>query len=58
MPTLTTHALSQVLALTQHIEAAGRLQISRRTIFGFLAIVFVVGGLVGFFIGKAFGRRS
>ncbi|MDT7775080.1 MAG: hypothetical protein QOC67_4004, partial [Pseudonocardiales bacterium] len=21
-------------------------------------IVFVVGGLVGFFIGKAFGRRS
>jgi hypothetical protein len=55
---LTTHALSQVLALTQHIEAAGLLQIVRRTIFGFLAIVFVVGGLVGFFIGKAFGRRS
>lgn len=55
---LVTHALPHVLAMTEHLEAAGILQIIRRTLLGFLAIVFLLGGLVGFFIGKAFGRRT
>ncbi|HEY2203399.1 MAG TPA: hypothetical protein VGH99_02825 [Pseudonocardia sp.] len=55
---IVTHAMTDVLALTEHIQAAGFLQTLRRAVFGFLAIVFVLGGLVGFFIGKAFGSRS
>jgi hypothetical protein len=56
---IVTHALPQVLAMTEHLEAAGGfLQTLRRAVLGFLAVVFVLGGLVGFFIGKAFGRRS
>jgi hypothetical protein len=55
---IVTHALPQVLAMTEHLEAASFLQVIQRTVLGFLAIVFVLGGLVGFFIGKAFGRRT
>ncbi len=55
---IVTHAMTQVLAITEHVEAANFLQIVRRTIFGFLAVVFVIGGLIGFFVGKAFGRRG
>ncbi|HEY4007090.1 MAG TPA: hypothetical protein VGM60_18155 [Pseudonocardia sp.] len=55
---IVTHAMSQVLALSDHLQAAGILQTIRRAIFGFLAIIFVIGGIVGFFIGKAFGRRG
>ncbi|HEX4362270.1 MAG TPA: hypothetical protein VH141_32355 [Pseudonocardia sp.] len=54
---IAMHTANQLLALTQHVEAAGLLQTIRRAIFAFLAIVFLIGGLVGFFIGKAFGGR-
>jgi hypothetical protein len=49
---------TQLLAMSQHVEAAGFLQIIKRTVLGFLAIVFFIGGLIGFFNGKAFGKRG
>jgi hypothetical protein len=51
------YALAQVVALNEHIEAANFLKIVRDAVFGFLAIVFVIGGLLGFFLGRAVGRR-
>lgn len=51
------HTMDQVLALQSHFEAAGVMRTIGKAIFGFLAAVFVVGGLIGFFIGKAFGGR-
>lgn len=46
----------------QHAEAANFLQKLGKAIFGFLAGIFVVGALVGlaigFFIGRAVGRKN
>lgn len=44
--------------MTEHVEAASLLQHVRNFILGVFAVVFFLGGLVGFFIGKAFGRRG
>jgi hypothetical protein len=54
---LVTHVLAQIAFAADHIEAAGLLQTIRRAVLGFLLFVFLLGGLVGFFIGRAFGRR-
>jgi hypothetical protein len=51
------YALAQVVALNEHIDAANFLKIVRDAVLGFLAIVFVIGGLLGFFLGRAVGRR-
>lgn len=58
------HMLAHQLLLvtTDHLMAAGFLQTLRRAVVAFLAVVFVVGllagGLVGFFLGRAVGRRG
>lgn len=44
--------------MTQHVEAAGIMQVIKRAVLGFLAVVFFMGGLIGFFIDKAFGKRG
>ena len=49
---------TQLLTLSAHLEAAGVLRTIGHAVFGLLAVVFLIGGLVGFFIGKAFGGRS
>lgn len=54
----TMNHMDHLLAMTDQIQAAGIMQTIRRAIFGFLAVVFFLGGLVGFFIGKAFGKRG
>lgn len=51
------HTMDHILALHSHLEAAGVMRTIGKAIFGFLAAVFVVGGLIGFFIGKAFGSK-
>lgn len=48
----------QLLAMSAQLEAAGLLRTLGHAVLGVLAAVFVVGGLIGFFIGKAFGGRS
>lgn len=55
---LVASTAHQLLALSTHLEAAGIMRSIGHAIFGFLAAVFVIGGLIGFFIGKAFGGRS
>lgn len=50
-------ALDQLAQVHQHLEAIDILRTARNAIVGFLAFVFVLGGLVGFFIGRAFGNR-
>lgn len=57
------HAPQAVLAdPVQHAEAANFLQKLGKAIFGFLAGIFVVGALVGlaigFFVGRAVGRKN
>ncbi|MBW0101362.1 hypothetical protein [Pseudonocardia sp. KRD291] len=57
------HASHAVLAdAAQHTEAAGFLQKLGKAVFGFLAGIFIVGALVGlaigFFVGRAVGRKS
>jgi hypothetical protein len=51
-----------LLVTTDHLMAAGFLQTLRRAVVAFLAVVFVVGllagGLLGFFLGRAVGRRG
>jgi membrane protein YqaA with SNARE-associated domain len=50
-----------LLVTTDHFMAAGLLQTVRRAVVAFLAMVFGVGllagGLLGFFLGRAVGRR-
>ena len=50
-----------LLVTTDHLIAAGILQTLPRAVVAFLAAVFAVdllaGGLVGFFLGRAAGRR-
>ena len=51
-----------IYALTHGIDAAQFVQADflrtvRNAVVGFLLIVFLLGALVGFFIGRAFGRR-
>lgn len=53
-----THTALQLLALSTHLEAAGVMRTIGHAVLGLFAVVFVVGGLIGFFIGKATGRRS
>ncbi len=53
----------QLLLVTiDHLMAAGFLQTLRRAVVAFLAVVFAVGllagGTVGFFLGRAVGRRG
>lgn len=51
-----------LLVTTDHLMAAGILQTLRRAVVAFLALVFGVGllagGLLGFFLGRAVGRRG
>ena len=51
-----------LLVITDHLVVAGFLQTLRRAVVAFLAVVFAVGllagGLVGFFLGRAVGRRG
>jgi hypothetical protein len=51
-----------LLVTTDHLMAAGFLQTVRRAVVAFLAMVFGVGllagGLLGFFLGRAVGRRG
>ncbi|HEY6425047.1 MAG TPA: hypothetical protein VIY28_17765 [Pseudonocardiaceae bacterium] len=51
----------QLLATADHLIAAGFLQTLRRAIGAFLAVVFgiglLAGGLMGYFVGRAAGRR-
>jgi membrane protein YqaA with SNARE-associated domain len=51
-----------LLVTSDHLIAAGLLQTLRRAVVAFLAMVFAVGllsgGLVGFFVGRAVGRRG
>ncbi len=51
-----------LLVITDHLMAAGFLQTLRRAVVAFLAVVFAVGllagGLLGFFLGRAAGRRG
>jgi membrane protein YqaA with SNARE-associated domain len=50
-----------LLVTTDHFMVAGLLQTVRRAVVAFLAMVFGVGllagGLLGFFLGRAVGRR-
>jgi membrane protein YqaA with SNARE-associated domain len=51
-----------LLVTADHLMAAGFLQTLRRAVVAFLAVVFAVGllagGLLGFFLGRAVGRRG
>jgi hypothetical protein len=51
-----------LLITTDHLMAAGILQTLRRAVVAFLAMVFAVGllagGTLGFFLGRAAGRRE
>lgn len=51
-----------LLVTTDYLMAAGFLQTVRRAVVAFLAMVFGVGllagGLLGFFLGRAVGRRG
>jgi len=51
-----------LLVTTDHLMAAGFLQTLRRAVVAFLAVVFAVGlpagGTLGFFLGRAAGRRG
>ncbi|HEY1971717.1 MAG TPA: hypothetical protein VGH89_27425 [Pseudonocardia sp.] len=51
------HTAQHLLDLSTQLQAAGIMRTIGHAIFGFLAVVFVVGGLIGFFIGRATGRR-
>jgi membrane protein YqaA with SNARE-associated domain len=66
-PPLVTHAVRMLahqllLVTTDHLMAAGFLQTVRRAVVAFLAVVFAVGllagGTLGFFLGRAAGRRG
>jgi hypothetical protein len=55
---ILTHAASQgLLLIHQHLQAADILRTLRNAVVGFLAVVFILGGIVGFLIGRLFGRR-
>jgi len=51
-----------LLVTTDHLMTAGFLQTLRRAVVAFLAVVFAVGlltgGTLGFFLGRAAGRRG
>jgi len=51
-----------LLITTDHLMSAGILQTLRRAVVAFLAMVFAVGllagGTLGFFLGRAAGRRE
>ena len=51
-----------LLVTTDPLMAAGFLQTLRRAVVAFLAVVFTVGllagGTLGFFLGRAAGRRG
>jgi hypothetical protein len=47
-----THLTADVVALTQYIDAAGLLQTLRNAVLVFLLIVFLIGLMLGFFIGR------
>ena len=51
-----------LLVTTDHLMAAGVLQTLRRAVVAFLAVVFAIGlltgGTLGFFLGRAAGRRG
>jgi hypothetical protein len=60
---MTTHyALTQALAAAQEIEARGFLgtvgRIAAATILFFVTIGFIVGLILGIFIGRATARRG
>lgn len=59
---MLAHQLLLVLVTTDHLMAAGFLQTLRRAVVAFLAVVFAVGllagGTLGFFLGRAAGRRG
>jgi hypothetical protein len=54
---IVTSTATQLLALSTHLEAAGVLRTVGHAVFVIFAVVFVFGGLIGFFIGRATGRR-
>ncbi|WP_188316892.1 hypothetical protein [Solihabitans fulvus] len=51
------HMITQVDALSQHLEARGILSAIGNAILVVLLVVLLIGVLIGFFIGRAFGRR-
>ena len=55
-------AYQLLLVTTDHLMAAGVLQTLRRAVVAFLAVVFAIGlltgGTLGFFLGRAAGRRG
>lgn len=55
---ILTHVLSQMVPMShQYLEAADLLHSIRNAVVGFLVVVFILGGIVGFLIGRLFGRR-
>jgi ABC-type nitrate/sulfonate/bicarbonate transport system permease component len=59
---MTHYALTQAALVAQDIEAKGFLgtvgKIAAATIIFFVGVGFVVGLILGIFIGKAMGRRK
>jgi hypothetical protein len=55
---IMAHALTHALALPDYVQAAGFLQTIKNAVLGFLVIVLLLGALIGFFIGRAVGRRG
>lgn len=41
----------------QYLEAAGLLHLLRNAVLAVLLVVFLVGGFLGFLVGRAVGRR-
>ncbi|AHH98055.1 hypothetical protein GCM10010174_05340 [Kutzneria viridogrisea] len=54
---MLTQSVLHLSALTEHVVAANFLEVVRNAILIFLLVVFLIGGIIGFFIGRAFGRR-
>jgi hypothetical protein len=53
---ILAHASFVPLA-TQYLEAAGFLHFVRNAVLVILLIVFLIGGFLGFLVGRTFGRR-
>jgi hypothetical protein len=54
---IVTGTAERLLSLSTQLEAAGVMRTVGHAVFAVFAVVFVVGGLIGFFIGRATGRR-
>lgn len=54
---MVSHAMMNLAAVSQQVDAASFLTTIKNAVLGFLLIVLLIGVLIGFFIGRAFGRR-